>query len=221
MEHIARKLVNGSTPQNFPRPRSPCYLRPVLPECRLLDRRIARRVTPQRVLRRGASRWFPGVFALGLTMLGCGTKTSGVEECRLIEVARCRSAEQCGLIPDAAACERYVVDHCRHGFDPSIDPSRSDIQECVEAIEDVGACAARTGAKTNPADCRQSSLHEADVSRVCALAERPERIPSCRFLVPPARPRDESSDRSDSSNGSESRSNSTVETSDREVDAGD
>lgn len=175
----------------------------------------------RRVMRLAASSWFPGLLAVGLTTLACGTKTSGVEECRLIEVARCRSAEQCGLIPDAEACERYVVEHCRHGFDPSITPSGSDVQECVEAIEDVGACAARSGAKTKPTDCRQSSLHEADASGVCALAERPERIPSCRFLVPPPRGRDESSDRSDSSNETKSRSDSTAETDSRGVDAGD
>ncbi len=115
---------------------------------------------------------------------GCGTKASGVEECRQIEMARCRSAERCGSIEDAEACERYVEDHCLHGLDPALGPSKAEVLECSEAIEDVGACAQRSGTKTNPDVCRETSLRKANASRVCDLVERPERIPSCGFLAP-------------------------------------
>lgn len=115
-------------------------------------------------------------------MMGCGTKTSGVEECRQIESARCVSAQRCGLIEDAPACERYVRDQCRHGFDPSIGPSKSEVNACSAAIEDIGDCAQRSGAKTAPASCRESRLEEANANRVCDLVERPERIPACAFL---------------------------------------
>ncbi len=144
-------------------------------------------------LRASLVRRLPGRYEAALSLasalvftsaFGCGTKASGIEECRQIELARCRSGELCGLIEDAQACERYVEDHCLHGFDPALGPSKAEVLECSEAIEDVGACAQRSGTKTNPDVCRETSLRKANASRVCDLVERPERIPSCEFLAP-------------------------------------
>lgn len=165
----------------------------MLPECSLMSGpsrahrqhwflALGGRVT--RGLRRDHGIAPPIAAALLVAAFGCGTKTSGIEECRQIELARCRSAGECGVIEDVSACERYVEDHCLHGFDPALGPSKTDVQACAEAIEDVGACAERSGTKTDPQSCRQSSLRNANVTRVCDLVERPDRIPSCRFLAP-------------------------------------
>lgn len=117
-----------------------------------------------------------------LGCFGCGTKATLVEECRQIELARCRSAAECGLVPDEAACRRYVDDQCRHGFPGDLGPSKSDVQACAEAIEDIATCADRSGGKTDPNECKQSSLHETGEDRVCDLVERPEKLADCRFL---------------------------------------
>lgn len=116
--------------------------------------------------------------------LGCGTNAKNVEECRQIELARCRAAEQCGQIDDVAACERYIADECRHGFPEGLEPSGSSISACVKAIDDVGACAKREGKKTAPGDCARSSLTSAATDNVCELVEHPEEIPRCSFLAP-------------------------------------
>lgn len=129
------------------------------------------------------------VVLASVSVVGCGTKTTGIEECRQIELARCLSAERCELIEDTGACERYVQDHCRHGFDPSIGPSKSEVNDCSAAIEEVGECAVRSGTKTAPASCRGSRLDDANAKRVCDLVERPERISACSFLSSDKGPR--------------------------------
>lgn len=148
------------------------------------------------VARRGAgsSRVLGWSLSAGLALCACGTNAARVEECRQIEVARCRSAAQCGLIPDLAACERYVADECRHGFPPNLGPSSSSVTACVKAIDDIAACAKRSGKKTPPEDCSQSSLNKADAKNVCELVEHPERIPRCSFLDEPKSKGDETNE---------------------------
>lgn len=135
-----------------------------------------------------------GVAALW-SVAACGTKATGVEECRQIESARCRSAAQCGLIDDVAACERYVTDECRHGFAPNLGPSSSNVTSCVKALGDVEACAKRSGKKTAPGDCGRASLEAAKAENVCELVEHPEQIPRCSFLAKPSQTTNDDEDK--------------------------
>jgi hypothetical protein len=128
-----------------------------------------------------------GVWAVVLSLSACGTNATGIEECRQIELARCHSAAQCGLIEDVAACERYIADECRHGLPPDLGPSSSNVTSCVKAINDVASCAKRSGNKTAPSDCGRASLESANADNVCDLVEHPEEIPRCSFLAEPSK----------------------------------
>lgn len=155
-------------PQKFARKLGACYGRWVVKLC------------PFRILSL-AARVSAGLVVV-LTGASCGTHTSGIEECRQIERARCQSAVPCGLIEDVAACERYVQDQCLHGMPDDLGPSKTDVSACVDAIEDVGSCAKSLGRKADPSECRQASVKSAAASRVCQLVERPEQLEDCRFL---------------------------------------
>lgn len=101
---------------------------------------------------------------------GCSSDAVGVDTCRRIEEARCRTAPSCGipLTPpytregqEIEGCVRYYRDACLHGLPNSKEPSRTEIDLCLTAINSS-----------------------------CAAVAKPEAEPACSFLVvvppPPA-----------------------------------
>lgn len=115
---------------------------------------------------------FSSVLATCLSLLGpgCGTDAAGVEACRSIESARCRAAVACGIVDDAAACERFYRDHCLHGLRGDT-PSDREVARCVQTIETAGECAA---SGDDAGDCAGS----------CDIVDAPERAIACVFLDP-------------------------------------
>ena len=123
---------------------------------------------------------FAGVLLCGP---GCDPEPVGVRACRDIEQARCRAAGQCGTIDDVEACERYYRDQCLHGL--PTDEVPEGVQDCVQAIEAAGDCAADKGSDAPVSDCGSDHLTRADGRRadeVCDLVEAPERLGACQFL---------------------------------------
>lgn len=118
-----------------------------------------------------------------VTASGCGTQALGVDDCRAIEEARCHAAEPCGLVDDAAACQRFYRDHCLHGLmsEPS---DGASVEECVHAIEAAGRCASR-----NPesllSECGDEPIPEAQpgAQSACEVVAHPERTRECAFLT--------------------------------------
>jgi hypothetical protein len=106
---------------------------------------------------------------VGALIAACGTDAVGVETCRQIEEARCRSAPNCPDInlsvpvhrgspgTDIDACIRYYHDACLHGLVAS-DPGGPATKACVDAI--------------NAGDCK--------------VVEHPETVTACAWLTPPA-----------------------------------
>ncbi len=85
---------------------------------------------------------------------GCNTSAVGVSACKQIEEARCRAAASCPDIslarPYAAsgsqvdACIRYYDIDCLHGLAISSEPTDSEVQQCVTAIETDGCATVQT-----------------------------------------------------------------------------
>jgi hypothetical protein len=118
-----------------------------------------------------------------VTASGCGTKAVGIDDCRAIEEARCRAAKPCGLVDDAAACERFYRDHCLHGLmsDPTDGVS---VDGCVQAIEAAGRCATQ-----NPesllSECGDEPVPEPQpgVASACDVVANPQLTRECAFLT--------------------------------------
>ena len=84
-----------------------------------------------------------GAVLLGLcATAGCETDAVGVEACRSIEAARCQARVDCNQMEEAEleSCQRYARDQCLHGVALEDAPDQADVDECVEAINDVANC---------------------------------------------------------------------------------
>jgi hypothetical protein len=118
-----------------------------------------------------------GAFPL---VSGCGTSAQGVEDCRSIEQARCTAAAACGLVEDAAECQRFYRDHCLHGL-PVAPPSRTEVEKCVAAIDMLDQCVrAGAGADTELAGC---PVETSGGTLACEVIRAPELIHVCSFLT--------------------------------------
>jgi hypothetical protein len=86
------------------------------------------------------------------------TDAVGIEECRLIETARCESAQQCGFTEDESLrCSEFYHDQCLHGIENAEEPpADTEAEACVNAIKAVAGCAKR-GAQTMQ-DCPEAPL---------------------------------------------------------------
>ena len=71
----------------------------------------------------------------------CTTGAIGISQCREIEYARCEASVPCGVVDDVEACQRFYRDQCLHGIAGPTLPSTDQQSDCVEAIEQAGACA--------------------------------------------------------------------------------
>jgi hypothetical protein len=127
-------------------------------------------------------RW--SVALLHVAALGCNTGAVGVEACRKVEAARCKAAEQCGLLDDVEGCIRFSEDHCLHGMDLDDEPGQVQVGFCVDAVEAAGNCAEDKTRRTDPEDCddRGQLLAAADATEVCDIVQEPERAKPCAFL---------------------------------------
>lgn len=127
------------------------------------------------------------VLSFGLvTAAGCGTSAIGVDDCRDIEQARCDAAKSCGMIEDAAACERYYRDHCLHGL-PVAPPAGDSVPTCVEVIKAAGRCA-EGDPSIELVNCDPAVASPGPgFSKACDVVTHPERTPECAFLseLPP------------------------------------
>src|SRR5579859_3236920 len=74
----------------------------------------------------------------------CGTEAVGIDVCKQVEEARCRSAEKCGVTLEPPysttgntvdACVRYYDVACLHGLANGYDPGPNPLHACVAAIE--------------------------------------------------------------------------------------
>ena len=122
-----------------------------------------------------------------VTSSGCGTSAVGVDECRDIEQARCRSSASCldtrgnPLIDDVPACERYYRDHCLHGL-ATKPPAGASVGACLDVIEAAGRCASSDPEAA--LDCTETaSRPRANFTRACDLVAHPERAVECAFLL--------------------------------------
>ncbi len=100
---------------------------------------------------------------------GCGSNAQGVDACKSIEEARCKQIPSCPNVTVSPpiwytsgsavdACTRYYDTACAHGLSIGSNPSTSDVNACVAAINANG----------------------------CGVVAAPESDPSCAWLVPPA-----------------------------------
>ncbi len=97
------------------------------------------------------TRWFLlsvyGSLAAALAG-GCSTGAQGVDACKKIEEARCRQAPNCPNVSlttlhspsgsDVDACIRYYDVDCLHGLAIDTNPSASEVNACVTAINSDG-----------------------------------------------------------------------------------
>lgn len=119
----------------------------------------------------------------GATWLGgCSTEPVNVEGCRSIENARCEVAGYCPNFPnfDVEGCKRFYHDQCLHGLSSADDPGEPNIEACIQAIQQAGACA-----KDKKTEC-EIVYEKQKISSPCDLIERPEKYVACSFLVPAA-----------------------------------
>lgn len=109
------------------------------------------------VLALSASAVVGGVFA-------CGQGAVGIDACNQIETARCQWIEQCfggdgsafyGLPTprsDQASyvddCTRYYKDACLHGLVSNVQPTTTQVSECVTAINSATDCTIVTNPET-------------------------------------------------------------------------
>ena len=116
-----------------------------------------------------------------VTASGCGTAAVGIDDCRDIELARCRAAASCGIISDVDACERYYRDHCLHGL-PVKPPAGDSVPSCVEVIKAAGRCA-EADPNIALADCDPAvAKPRSGFTLACDVVSHPERTPECAFL---------------------------------------
>lgn len=121
-------------------------------------------------MRRGPLALLLALAAAGVAVLGagCGSSGQGVDACKSIEEARCRQVPNCPNVTVSPpiwytsgsavdACLRYYDTACGHGLSIGSNPSTSDVNACVSAINNS-----------------------------CAVVATPQSDPSCTWLVPPA-----------------------------------
>ncbi len=114
---------------------------------------------------------------------GCGTDAVGVDDCRRIEIERCRAGVECGVVKDLAACERYYRDQCLHGLPLKRPPSSRLLKGCVETIRLAGECA-KLGAETELAACVAPPTEATTLRTACDIVASPEATLECAFLTP-------------------------------------
>ena len=118
---------------------------------------------------------------------GCGPEPVAVEDCRVIEYARCDAGVECGFVDDADSCRRFYRDQCLHGFTAATSPGGQDVQDCVDAIERAGECASDDSGQS-VSECLDGDndieVVDDDVESVCDVVRHPEGIKECEFLNP-------------------------------------
>jgi len=114
-----------------------------------------------------------GIFTPALLGVASCTDAVGIEECRLIETARCESARQCGFSEDESLrCVEFYHDQCLHGIENADEPpDEAQAKACVSTIQAVEACAQR-GAATMQ-DCPEAPL----------VPDGPLTLPPCMIIV--------------------------------------
>ena len=120
-----------------------------------------------------------GMAAL-FTLSGCGTDPVNPDGCQSIEEARCVAAPACpgfGADFDVEACKRFYRDQCLHGLASETDPGEPRIEQCVQAIDLAGECAAN-GA--TPCDIGSGT---GETANPCDVIESPHKFLECDFLV--------------------------------------
>jgi len=116
----------------------------------------------------------------------CTTGAIGISQCREIEYARCEASVACGVVNDVDACKRFYRDQCLHGIAGPTLPSTDEQSDCVEAIEQAGACA-EDEPESAFTDCSEhagmggGNASDEDVS-VCDFLAAPWRSEVCDFL---------------------------------------
>lgn len=157
--------------ENFARARRACY--------RL---GVSHRSRPSRLSRALIDLALAATSALGSFALvsspGCGTDAKGIEDCRDIEQARCDALAACGTVSDVGECQRFYHDHCLHGL-PLAPPQRAEVDQCVAAIQSLGACA-RLDRQVKVRDCLVDTT---GASLVCEALQFPEKVNACAFLT--------------------------------------
>ncbi|MEI9940451.1 MAG: hypothetical protein WDO69_24825 [Pseudomonadota bacterium] len=123
-------------------------------------------------------------FAL-VSSAGCGTDAQGIDDCRDIEQARCAAAQNCGLITDVPACQRFYRDQCLHGL-PVPPPGSVKLKECVDTIQAAGMCATQTEGADTPLSQCDTMIDAPGVETACDLVKEPEKSVACSFLTPGA-----------------------------------
>lgn len=88
----------------------------------------------------------------------CGSEARSTDACRRVESERCAKAATCptefpdfaSTYGDVASCQRFYDVQCGRGVqDPVKEPSRTELQSCIDAIK--GSCdATRTPEKYCP-----------------------------------------------------------------------
>jgi hypothetical protein len=115
---------------------------------------------------------------------GCGTDAKGVDDCRDIEEARCTAAENCGLVSDVDACQRFYRDQCLHGLAVS-PPSSTVLKACLATIKSAGDCAMNDAGDTKLNACEPTpSVSAPKAKTACDLVTNPEYAVECSFLAP-------------------------------------
>lgn len=127
--------------------------------------------------------------AASLSLPGCGTDASGVEACRQIETARCEAAAACGYTSEQVTlCKEFYRDQCLHGIENAdYEPSASDVEGCIAAVNQVRACAER-GVGTM-VDCPEAPLTPGSAASLtpCAiLTDKAHLLAACAFVSTPA-----------------------------------
>jgi hypothetical protein len=140
----------------------------------------------------GIRRMAVATFALFAYAAGCDTHAVGIDECRAIELERCRAARSCNLglaLPDAEIeCERFSQDNCLHGLPTPSAPRPTDLQRCVAVIHSAGVCARKSGAETRADDCGLAGTFSPANATVCEVIQAPEEASECAFLLNQAVP---------------------------------
>lgn len=154
-------------------------------------------------LRRLMAALFSTLAAFALAA-GCGSDATGVDECRDIENARCEAGEPCGLVDDVDACKRFYRDQCLHGLASGEKPGQPVVDDCVNAIKRAGACAAQkiellADCPTDP----QQVTEGTNLTKVCDVVKKPEKIIECDFLYKPVEVEDAATEATTEDTGSD------------------
>jgi len=131
---------------------------------------------------------FFALVAAACGPVACGTDAVGVDDCRNIEVARCKAAQNCDFgidgTSDENVCQRFARDNCLHGLVVQ-PPTAGAVTSCVNSITAAGTCAATA---KNVSECPPATLNligtvTKTTATVCQLIENPEQISACAFLT--------------------------------------